>query len=73
MSTINHQPARPVTDDWDWQLSAAWSPAQNCYTCTPTPSPNDSTASKGVLDIDWVTHPDQAFYVQLALRLHSIF
>ena len=23
MSTIDHQPARPVTDDWDWQLSAA--------------------------------------------------
>ena len=23
MSTINHQPARPVADDWDWQLSAA--------------------------------------------------
>ena len=22
MSTINHQPARPVADDWDWQLSA---------------------------------------------------
>ena len=22
MSTIDHQPARPVADDWDWQLSA---------------------------------------------------
>ncbi len=22
MSTIDHQPARPVVDDWDWQLSA---------------------------------------------------
>ena len=23
MSTIDHQPARPVTDSWDWQLFAA--------------------------------------------------
>ena len=23
MTTIDHQPAQPVADDWDWQLSAA--------------------------------------------------
>ena len=23
MTTLDHQPAQPVADDWDWQLSAA--------------------------------------------------
>ena len=23
MSTIEHRPARPVTDNWDWQMFAA--------------------------------------------------
>ena len=71
MSTI--KTPGPVTEDWDCNCPPSLVTSEKLHTCTPTPSPNDSTASKGLLDIDWVTHPDQALYVQLALRLHRIF